>query len=269
MRRRWWPPVRASWIVVVCALGFELLAGSVTSAQAQERRSGFGRGDRNVSLPPEDVEYDGRFAFVRLRFSAGLRGDLGRGGAMWAHDYPQAERNFMKILDEITTIGPYMDALVLDIDDPELFKYPVAYLVEPGYLTMTDEETTSLRDYLLKGGFLIVDDFVDAQWFNFETQVRRMLPDARFIELEPTHPIFDAFFHIESLDYYHPYYGLQSSFIGVFEDNDPEKRPIMLINYNNDIGEYWEWSDTGWVPIDISNDAYKLGVNYVMYALTH
>jgi len=261
------PTHLAPRIAAACILLLFVSAAS-RPAGAQERRGGFGRGDRITSLPPEDIEYDGRFAFVRLRFSAGLRDGFGR-EAMWAHDYPQAERNFMKILDEITTIGPYMDGLVLDIDDPRLFKYPVAYLVEPGYLTMTDDEATKLRDYLLKGGCLIVDDFVDAQWFNFEAQVRRMLPDARFIPLEPTHPIFDSFFHIESLDYYHPYYGLQASFIGVFEDNDPEKRPIMLINYNNDIGEYWEWSDTGWVPIDITNDAYKLGVNYVVYTMTH
>jgi Domain of unknown function (DUF4159) len=261
-------PSAAWWVAVACLIGVELAAG-LEPGQAQERRGGFGRGDRYASLPPEAVDYDGRFVFVRLRFSAGLRDGFGRGEAMWAHDFPKAERNFMKILDEITTIGPYMDGLVLDIDDPRLFKYPVAYLVEPGFLTMTDAEATNLREYLLKGGCLIVDDFAEAQWYNFEAQVRRMLPDARFFELDQSHPVFDSFFHIESLDYYHPYRGLQARFIGVFEDNDPDKSPIMLINYNNDIGEYWEWSDTGWVPIDITNDAYKLGVNYVVYAMTH
>lgn len=254
----------------VLALGAAAMLIATSPLDAQERRrGGFGRGDRITDLPPEDVAYDGRFAFVRLRFASGLRGGFGGGEAMWAHDYPQAERNFMKILDEITTIGPYMDGLVLDIVDPRLFQYPVAYLVEPGFLTMTDEEATNLQAYLLKGGCLIVDDFAEGQWFNFEAQVRRMLPDARFIELDSSHPIFNSFFRIESLDYYHPYYGLPARFIGVFEDNDPDKRPIMLINYNNDIGEYWEWSDSGWVPIDISNDAYKLGVNYVVYTMTH
>jgi hypothetical protein len=157
---------------------------------------------------------------------------------------------------------------VLTLDDPDLFKFPVAYLCEPGFWQPGDAEVLGLRNYLLKGGFLIVDDFVDNQWYNFEEQMRRVLPDARLIPLTVDQPIFDSFYHIPSLDYRHPYWGEESKFYGIFEQNDPQRRLMVIVNYNNDVAEYWEFSDTGMFPIDLSNDAYKLGVNYIMYALT-
>jgi hypothetical protein len=171
---------------------------------------------------------------------------------------------------EITSIGPnFNGSNILSVDDPELFKYPVAYMSEPGFWTLTAEEIASLRDYLLKGGFLIFDDFANRHWFNFEDRMLEVLPDARIVELDATHPIFHSFFEINALDHTHPYYGLKSIFYGIFEDNDPEKRLIAIVNYNNDIGESWEWSDTGYIPIELSNEAYKLGVNYIVYAMTH
>ena len=93
--------------------------------------------------------------------------------------------------------------------------------------------------------------------------------EARLVRLDTSHPIFDSFFRITTLDYRHPYFGHPSEFYGIFEDNDPSKRLMVIVNYNNDIGDYWEWSDAGFVPIELSNEAYKLGVNYLMYALTH
>ena len=98
--------------------------------------------------------------------------------------------------------------------------------------------------------------------------LERVLPGAQPIRLEASHPIFDSFYRIESLEFTHPNFGLRSQFFGIFEDNDPSKRLMMIINYNNDIGDYWEWSDAGYLPIDLSNQAYKLGVNYIMYAMT-
>jgi hypothetical protein len=158
---------------------------------------------------------------------------------------------------------------ILAADDPELFKYPVAYLCEPGFWTVTNEEAESLRNYLRKGGFLIIDDFVGEQWFNFVERMRQVLPDGRLVPLEVSHPIFHAFFDLESLDHVHPNFGAQAEYHGIFEDNDPTKRLMVIVNYNNDIGDYWEWSDAGFIPIELSNEAYKLGVNYVVYAMTH
>ena len=97
-----------------------------------------------------------------------------------------------------------------------------------------------------------------------------MLPEARFIDLEPTHPIFHSFFEIDSFDIVPQMYDLgRPVFRGVFEDNDPNKRLLAMINFNTDISEYWEFSGTGLQPIAETNEAYKLGVNYIIYGLTH
>ena len=220
-----------------------------------------------------NVDYDGRFTFARIRYATGFRGGrfFGRGGqAPWAHDFPRAERNFMEILKETTFIAPYMDGSnVFATDDPELTKYPLAYLSEPGFWNPGEAEVVGLRNYLLKGGFLIADDFRDRDWWNLEGQMRRVLPEARFVQLDASHAIFDSFFRIESLETLTSYGREQPTYWGIFEDNDPEKRLMVIANYNNDIGEYWEFSDVGYYPIDLSNEAYKLGVNYVIYAMTH
>ena len=220
-----------------------------------------------------NVPYDGRFTFARIRFDpmGGESDFFGRRDLKWDHDFPRAERNFMRILRELSTVRPYMDGgNVFTLDDPELFKYPVAYMSEPGFWAPTDKEADALRTYLQKGGFIIFDDFFGAHWYNFETQLRKVLPQARFVPLDPSHPIFDSFFRIEAPA------GAngggrrgQAQFVGVFEDNDPTKRLLMIANYNNDIGENWEWSDSGFIPVELSNEAYKLGVNYVVYAMTH
>ena len=240
-----------------------------TTLAAQEMRGG--RRDREETVPfAGNEQYDGRFTFARIRFNplggeGGFRRDL-----KWDHDFPRAERNLMKIVRELSSIRPYMNGgNVFTADDPALHRFPIAYLSEPGFWTVSEAEATGLRTYLQKGGFLIFDDFFGGHWFNFEAQMLKVLPNARIMRLEPSHPIFDSFFHITSFDYRHPYFGAASEFHGIFEDNDPSKRLMVIVNYNNDIGDYWEWSDGGFVPIELSNEAYKLGVNYLMYALTH
>jgi hypothetical protein len=216
--------------------------------------------------------YDGRFTFARLRFAARGGGGydfMGRADNKWDHDWPQAERNLMRILREVSTLRPRVEqGVVLAADDPALFRHPVAYLCEPGFWSPTDAEALALGAYLRKGGFLIFDDFFGRHWDSFEAGVRRVMPEARLVRLEPTHPIFDAFFHIEQPD--NGVVGRRgfAEFWGVFEDNDPAKRLLLIANYNNDIGESWEWSDTGFMPVDVTSVAYKLGVNYVMYGMT-
>jgi hypothetical protein len=211
-----------------------------------------------------NVRYDGRFTFARIRYTVYRRSG-------WEFDYPVMERNLMTMLRELTALEPHVDGSnVHTLDDPELMKYPVAYLSEPGYWIPSEPEAAGLRTYLAKGGFLIVDDFMLGEWNNFERQIRQVLPDARIAHLDVSHPIFDSFFRISSLDMTYPHdRRLKAEFLGIFEDNDPAKRLMVVINYNNDIGDYMEWSGQGWWPVNISNDAYKLATNYVIYALTH
>jgi hypothetical protein len=256
-----------------------LAAVAATSALAQQgflerfRRSS--PDSRDAAYKRDNTQYDGKFVFIRLRYGGpggfGFFGD--GGGPGWAHDYPRADVNFMRILQEITLLKPRTNGSnILSPDDPELFDFPVAYLSEPGFWRPTDEEVKGLHDYLMKGGFVIFDDFDGrGQLDNLMAQMHRVLPGHRFVELHGPEEVFHSFFEIpKPLEMIPPYgYGAAPEFHGIFEDNDPNKRLMVVANYNNDIGDYWEWSGTGLWPIDLSNEAYKFGVNYVMYAMTH
>jgi len=213
------------------------------------------------------AEYDGRFVFTRLRYGpADLR--MMRREPPWAHDFPRADFNFTKIMAELTFARTHMDqGNVRMLDDPDLALFPVAYMSEPGFWTLNEAEAAGLRAYLQKGGFIIFDDFRENHRDNLLYQMRQVLPDARWQLLDVSHPIFHSFFEINSLDV-EGYYG-PTEWTGIFEDNDPAKRLLAVANYNHDLGELWEYSDTGYVPVDLSNEAYKFGVNYVMYAMTH
>jgi hypothetical protein len=219
----------------------------------------------------ETVAYRGHFAFTRIRYGSGMdEWGFRWGGARWAHDYPRADRHLSRIIAELTTIKVHQDGTnVFELDDPDLFKHPIAYVSEPGFWTMSDEQAQNVRSYLLRGGFLIFDDFENEQWDNFEAQIMRALPEYRLIELDISHPIFHSFFDLKTIYFPHPLVPVTPSYFGIFEDNDPSKRMMVIVNYNNDIAEYWEWSDRAYFPIDITNEAYKLGVNYVVYAMTH
>ena len=261
------------------ALAVALSVGALGAFAARPAPAPPGDGDAFAASVPQDAEgpaYDGRFTFVRVRFGAGagrMRGFFGRGGEPpWAHDMPRAERNFARILEATTTADPYLDGgRVLELTDPELFKYPIAYIVEVGYWRPEDAEVRALREYLLKGGFLIVDDFRGRDIRNFQAQMARVLPGIRMRPLESDHEIFDSFFHIEEPEAFIPptFRQFPPVYLGMYEDDDPSKRLLAIINYNNDIADYWEYSDMGFYPIDLANDAYKFGVNYVIYGMTH
>jgi hypothetical protein len=254
--------------------------GVAASSPAQFPGGGGGR--RFQEGPPIEYQgntpYDGRFVFIRLRYSTGF-GGRSRGGPPWSHDYPRGEVHFTKILKEITYVQPRLDGSnILALDDPELFNYPVAYMAEPGFWTMTDKETESFRSYLKKGGFVIFDDFRSAEghWDNLQEQMRRVLPEARWIEIDDgSHPVWHSFFEIKDPKALavHPTYAgygpMVLTYWGIFEDNDPTKRLIAIANVNGDISEYWEFSDTGFAPVALNNEAYKYGINYVIYGLTH
>jgi hypothetical protein len=254
------------------------LALLVLATAAAFAQGGFGGGrlGRYVPVAP-NPKYDGRFTFVRLRYGPELP-YVGQ-QIPWSHDYPLGEQHFMQILNEITYLNPRVkETNILPLDAPELFKYPVAYMAEPGYWDLSQEEAASFRAYLQKGGFVIFDDFAPRRgyvergggWGSFEYAFRQVMPNARFVDLDVSHPIFHAFFEIPSFDIVPQAYDEGRPFFrGVFEDNDPNKRLIAMINYNTDVSEYWEFSDTGLKPIDESNEAYKLGVNYIIYGMTH
>lgn len=216
---------------------------------------------------PDNTEYDGTFKFARIRYDTrGFR----RGEPPWHHDYPYAERNLGSILSELTYVRAFREGgNVFRLGDPELFQYPVAILSEPGEWQPDDADVEALRAYLQKGGFVIFDDFTGERAMRqLAFNMQRAFPGISPVLLTRESPIFQTFFEIESLEMLHPYRGVPASFYGFFLDNDPSRRMLAVANYNNDLGELWEYSAEGFFPVDLTNEAYKYGVNYVIYTLT-
>jgi hypothetical protein len=262
------PIFRRARIFIVAALA---VIGLTVAVSAQRFFGGEGGREPEV----HNIPYDGRFTFARARFTTGPGGWYYRGLPAWAHGYPTAEENLMKIMNELSNFRPHIgEDNAFALDDPELCRYPILYMTEAGYWSMTDEDAKGLRAYLLKGGFAIFDDFRDdfrgAGWEIFEDNMRRVLPEAHILDMDPKHPIFHSFFEINSFDIIPQYYDRGQPILrGIFEDNNPSKRLLAIINFNTDVANFWEFSATGFRPIDESNQAYKLGVNYIIYGLTH
>jgi len=272
-------------LIAVALASVTTAAVSGVAMSSPQRFGGRQQYDPQLMDVQGNTPYDGRYVFIRLRYNTGF-GGFGRrgGGPPWSHDYPRGEVHFTKILNEISYVRARLDGSnILGLDDPELFKYPIAYMAEPGFWTPTDKEAENLRAYLKKGGFLIFDDFRETErganggnhWENLQDQMRRVLPEGRWIEIDDgSHPVWHSFFEIpnpKALEA-HPTYagqGLHPTYWGIFEDNDPKKRLVVIANVNGDISEYWEFSDTGFAPVDLNNEAYKYGINYVIYGLTH
>ena len=228
-------------------------------AQRGRRFFGFNPG---ASAP---IAYDGRFVIVRLWYSS---------YPGWSYDYPHMEHNLSLIFRDLTALRVHPDGSnIFRMDDPELLKFPIAYLSEPGYWYPSDSEAAGLRTYLDKGGFLIVDDFhFDEEWRVFETAMRKVLPQGKIERLGLDHPVFNTFFSIQSLQVPYPgrlgEQGLMGEFYGIHEGNDPSRRLMVVINYNMDIGDYMEHSSRGWYAVDPTNEAFKFGVNYFIYGTT-
>ena len=266
-----------------------LTACSVALLTAVTALAQFG-GPRGPFHEYPNIPYDGQFTFVRLKYTHGPGGNWYGGWPAWGHGYPLAEQNLMKIMNEVSFMNAHVDEInAISLEDPALFRYPLAYIIEVDWWAMTDREAAALREYIQKGGFVIVDDFKPRRrgrfgggfggdegsdygngWSVFEAAMKRVLPESKFIDLDASQPIFHTFFEIDRLDIIpQAYIQGQPIFRGLFEDNDPKKRLQMMVNYNTDVSQFWEWSGTGLRAIDDTNEAYKLGVNYIIYGMTH
>ena len=268
------PEFRRATTRVLAVAGVSVLLAASALAQF---------GGRGPFIVRPNIHYDGRFTFVRLKYTTAPGGYWYGGWPAWGHGHPLAEQNLMRIMNEVTYLSPHTEEInTLTLDDPELFKYPVAYIIEVDWWAMTDREAAALRAYMQKGGFVIVDDFKPQRfrggfgdeygtgWEVFAEDMKRVMPEARFFEMSAAHPIFHSFFEVNRLDIIpQAYIGGPPIFRGVFEDNDPNKRLQMIVDYNTDVSQFWEWSGTGLRPVDDTNEAYKLGVNYIIYGLTH
>jgi hypothetical protein len=250
-----------------------------------------GRGDhqkRNAEgigpiyeVPKNTDDLSGKFIMGRIRFDVGMYGGyfgahLGDGGYPWSHDYPGAGLHLMKILKELSKTDVALDKYepIFSFEEPDLYRYPFVYLAEVGFMQLNDREIAGMREYCLRGGFVIVDDFRgDSQFYNLRSHLKRAFPEYEMKKLDISHPVFNCFFSIKTLDL-RPIYGggyvtyetLKPEFWGL---EDSTGRLMMVINYNYDVSDFWQWSDDPFAPIEETNESYKFGVNYIMYALTH
>ena len=263
--RRW--GVRRGLLVLGLAL---VVAVAIPLALAAQRGGGyFGFGRRTYSS--NNVRYDGRFVFARIAYG---------GYGSWAYDYPDMEQNFTTILRELTSLNPHLEGSnIHTLDDPELLKFPVAYLTEPGYW-YPDRQRSRRPPHVPRQGrvpdrrrLLRSVQPLRTGMVHVRARIRRVLPDARIDTLDVSHPVFNSFFAIKSLA------GAVPGRVGRARTDGrvlrhsrrqrPDKRLMVVINYNMDIGDYMEWSATGAYAMAPTNEAYKFGINYVVYGLTH
>ena len=244
---------RAVWPLIVLAL----LSTGIWVAYAQRE------------LPRNES----KFTFARIQFSSPSNfrwwGGIGdANGPPWSHDFPRSEENLMKIMSEVTRIDVNPGGHIINFQTEDCFRYPIAYLCEVGYIRLSEKEARNMREYLLRGGFLIVDDFRGYRELdNFIYELRTVFPDRNLEELPPTHPIFTCFYDLTNIPIQPPYQrNMRPQYFGMNDDNG---RLMMVVDYNNDISEYWEWSADPFYKIEDTNEAFKYGVNYIMYALTH
>lgn len=227
-----------------------------------------------------DTRLDGRvrypdFTFARLVYS----GSWSRRGGSWATDYPKADRQFLYGLGKLSDFT-FIDSdnRALPLTDPDIFEYPFLYAVEVGHMDLNDEEVALLREYLDRGGFLVVDDFHgEYEWQVFYRQIKRVLPEYEPFDLPITHPIFHCYFDIERL-YQVP--GIQYLYSGSLSEKggvtprymgieDDKGRLLVVINHNVDLGDAWEWAEVEEYPREFAQLAFELGINYIIYAMTH
>ena len=229
--------------------------------------------DRPTAIAPPQVgsvPYDGRFTFTRVRYGSNRGFRRGWGGSAWSHDYPAADLNMQALLNEFTAMRATTEGSnVFDLEDREIFRYPVLYVSEPGFWSISPEGAANLREYLLKGGFLMFDDFEADQWYNMAARVAEALPEGLWVEIDASHPIFNTFFKVDDIYVPHPLVDVTPVYRVIYEDNDPGKRIMVLANHNSDLAEYWEYAAQGYFPVDPTNDAFRLGINYFMYAMMH
>ena len=269
-----------SFGLFTCALLIISLSFTLVMAQRQQRHQ-----KKNaeglptvLEVPKDQVDLSGKFIMARVKFDVGMYGGmfsfgshLGDGGLPWSHDWPGAGRHLNKIVSELSKLDIHLETNepIYGFVEPEIYKYPMAYLCEVGFMNLSDQEIAGMREYCLRGGFLLVDDFRTRDWNNFEPQIKKAFPEYQLKKLDVSHPVFNCFFSIKTLNIVAPYgnFGqMTPEFWGIEDDKG---RLMVVINFNNDVSDYWQFSDDPFAPIEQTNEAYKFGVNYVMYALTH
>lgn len=226
---------------------------------------------------PDLYDIAGEFAFVRIQYNSYFGG--GYYGGPWATDFPAADENFLRGVARLTNVRVMSEPIVLHFDDEEIFDYPFLYALEMGRnggLALKPSEVQNLREYLLRGGFLLIDDFWgEQQWDAFYRDFSKLFPERQLVELTADHEIYHTFYDIDGPQMI-PGRGGRQGFgqQGINQASnhailDDSGRVMVLINWNSDMGDGWEHTYDQWYPTQFANSAYQLGINYLVYSLTH
>jgi len=207
-------------------------------------------------------------------------GSRGYGMPMWSIDYPYAEEHFLPALERFTLIDAADDSAHLQLSDEELYDYPWLFIQQlgQGQWSPTDIEAERLREYLLRGGFLVVDDIHgEDEWLWFVEQIKRVLPGRPIVDIQPDDLLLSIIFDVDSRtqipgERHLSYNGGPPRMQGpphwraIYDDDG---RMVVAINHNIDMGDAWEHADDAHYPVEMTGLAYRFGVNYVIYAMTH
>ena len=259
------------------ALGIGVLATAFCGALvAWQRTADFGFGNENA---PENQKAE--FAWSRLSYASNMSssryGGWGHGGS-WSRDYPKADRQFLIAMHRLTRIDGRPTEQVVNLDSDEIFNYPWVYAVQVQTWTFTDDEAKRMREYLLKGGFLMVDDFHGtADWENFNNGMKQIFPDRPSEDLESGDEIFHVLY---DLDDKMQVPGEQFIRTGrTYEKDgyvpkwrairDDKGRIMVAICHNMHLGDAWEWADDPQYPEVFASMAFRVGLNYIVYGMTH
>jgi len=257
-------------------IGAELMAQQAPPPTVDRSMFGDARGPH---LPYDVVSRTaGRYPFywTRAVYSGyGRRGFFGGGGS-WAVDFPKSDQQFLIVLKRLVRINAYDWENPVSLADPALRKFPLVYMLEVGGMDLTEAEVEGLRGYMDAGGFVIVDDFWgDREWAVFEYNIRRVQPDRPIVDIGLDHPIYSAYYTIDHVEMTPAIgntvqrtecWGCETQIKGMYDDDG---RLMMMINFNTDLGDAWEWAESPAYPLDISTYAYEIGTNMIVYAMSH
>lgn len=228
-----------------------------------------------------DSRFDGsptaEFHFARLMYSNASFSRGGRRAAAWRTDYPDAEFHLMDGISRMTNIDIELvdyyghGGRLIALEDDQIFDYPWLYAAEVGQWYLSDAEASRLREYLDRGGFLMVDDFWGQyEWQIFVDSMNRVFPDRPIVELEEDDPVMHVFFDVDKSTQIPGIRGVPRGAVphwrGIFDD---EGRLIVAINFNMDMGDAWEHAADPAYPAAMTAAAYRFAVNYIIYSMTH
>jgi hypothetical protein len=205
--------------------------------------------------------------FIAARWRFGTNGWFGHMG--WSHNYPASDQNLNTFVGRTTLVDvDTMSYRIVELGSNEVFEYPFAYVSEPGEMALTDQEVANLREFIERGGFVLMDDFDGfEQLDNMRAQVRRAFPDREFVPLDTDHAVFRVNYLLDNFAGMAEYVpGGNITYFGLFDDRG---EIVILAGHNNDLANFWEWYDDRDRPLKPAADAFRLGTNAVIYAMTH